>query len=67
MFFHRIAPVSVAISHEKQDYDGLTAPAGCLGMIIWVRLPDIRRVSDLMDMNMGMIFYLWVTPVPDPN
>jgi hypothetical protein len=32
-----------------------------LGMVIRVWLPDP------IGMYMGMIFYLWVAPVPDPN
>jgi hypothetical protein len=36
-------------------------------MTIQVRLPDTRRVSDPIDMDTGMIFYLRVAPVPDLN
>jgi hypothetical protein len=36
-------------------------------MAIWVRVPDIRRIPNLTDTGTGMIFYLWVAPVPDPN
>jgi hypothetical protein len=38
-----------------------------LEMAIWVRVPDTRRVPDPTGMGTGMIFYLWVAPVPDPN
>jgi hypothetical protein len=36
-------------------------------MAIRVRVPDTRRVPDLTGMGTGMIFYLQVAPVPDPN
>jgi hypothetical protein len=36
-------------------------------MVIWVRVFDIRRVSNPIGMGMRTIFYSWVTPVPDPN
>jgi hypothetical protein len=35
------------------------------GNSVWI--PDTRRVSDLTDMDMEMIFYLCVTPVSDSN
>jgi hypothetical protein len=38
-----------------------------IGMTIWVRVPDTRRVPDLTGMGARMIFYLRVTPVPDLN
>jgi hypothetical protein len=38
-----------------------------LGMTIWVRVPDTRRVPDPMDMGTGIIFYPRVSPVPDSN
>jgi hypothetical protein len=39
----------------------------CVGMVIWVRITDIRRVSNLMGMGMGTIFYSWVVSVSDLN
>jgi hypothetical protein len=36
-------------------------------MIIWVRIPDTRRVPDLMRLGTGMIFYSWVSHIPDLN
>jgi hypothetical protein len=38
-----------------------------VGMAIWVRVPDTRRVPDPTGTGTGMIFYPRVTPVPDPN
>jgi hypothetical protein len=38
-----------------------------LRMVIWLRVPDTCRISDLMGMDMRIIFYLWVTFVLDPN
>jgi hypothetical protein len=38
-----------------------------LGMIIWVRVPGTCWVPDLTEADMGMIFYPWVTSVPDLN
>jgi hypothetical protein len=38
-----------------------------VGMAIWVRVPDTRRVPDLTGTGTGMIFYPRVAPVPDPN
>jgi hypothetical protein len=38
-----------------------------LGMVIWVRVSDIRRVPNPIGMGMGMIFYSYVAHVPDLN
>jgi hypothetical protein len=38
-----------------------------LGMAIQVWVSDNRRVPDLMDTGMCMIFYSWVAPVPNLN
>jgi hypothetical protein len=38
-----------------------------IGMAIWIRVSDTRRVPDPMGMGTGTIFYLCVAPVPDPN
>jgi hypothetical protein len=38
-----------------------------IGMTIRVRVPDTRWVSDPMGTGTGMIFYLWMASVPDPN
>jgi hypothetical protein len=37
----------------------------CVGMVIWVRVPDTCLLLD--SMGTGMIFYPRVAPVPDPN
>jgi hypothetical protein len=36
-------------------------------MAIRVRVPDTHRVPDPTGTGTGMIFYLWVAPVPDLN
>jgi hypothetical protein len=38
-----------------------------LEMAIRVWVPDICRIPDPTGTGMGMIFYLWVAPVPDLN
>jgi hypothetical protein len=42
-------------------------PSSALPMVIQVRVFDTYRVFDLIDMDMKMIFYLWVTSVSDLN
>jgi hypothetical protein len=41
--------------------------AVALGMAIWVQVSDTRWVLDLTGTDTRMIFYLWVTLVPDLN
>jgi hypothetical protein len=36
-------------------------------MTIWVRVSGTHRVPDPMGLDMEIIFYLRVAPVPDPN
>jgi hypothetical protein len=38
-----------------------------IGMTIWVRVPDTCRVPDPTGMDTGVIFYPWMTSVPDSN
>jgi hypothetical protein len=38
-----------------------------IGMAIRVWIPDTRRVPDPIGTGMGMVFYPWVAPVPEPN
>jgi hypothetical protein len=38
-----------------------------LGMAIRVWVSSTHQVADSMVMGTGMIFYLWVGPVPDPT
>jgi hypothetical protein len=39
----------------------------CLEMVIRVRVPNICWVPDSMGTGIRIIFYPWVTPVPDSN
>jgi hypothetical protein len=40
---------------------------GWVGMTIQARVSDTRWLSNLMGMNTGMIFYLWMTHIPNLN
>jgi hypothetical protein len=46
---------------------GHMAGGGRVGMAIRVRVPDTRRVLDPTGTGMGVIFYLWVAPIPEPR
>jgi hypothetical protein len=50
-----------SFNHTKQQANEV------VGMAIWVRVSDTRRVPDLMGMGTRMIFCLRVAYVLDPN
>jgi hypothetical protein len=57
-------PSELECTKEEGEEEGKQTP---LGMAIWVWVPDTRRVPDPTGTGMGMIFYPWVAPVPNPN
>jgi hypothetical protein len=58
-------PIGLEESFSRNSLYTLQSEASYLGMIIRIRVSDIRQVPD--PMGTGTIFYSWVTPVPDLN